>query len=437
MKKKILITIICIILLIPFFGGITFASNLISITNWSLDEVYSVHYGEGENVDYSLDKLMQIYKSSGPEYKKIELTYQLNDLYLLQLDTQLSSQNSTIDMYRQLINQNETLIASYQNEMAELVEGSEEWITVATNMNECSMNLNMYRAYVNESVALKADVYVQRENYKFVQANDELLRTQEQKKQISELKERCLYLIVLKENYNLLDSSVEYNNLLYKINKANLNQGRATQVDVDYQYAELLIANNERESVLANYNNLYKYILRMVDINEDLSAEIIIDVKSLRPQNIIKYSTAESSFEKNDINAKQLLKNISIIDGKIEILDDVYEAESGMIKIEKKNREIAKVELDTWLLERSISFYNLYADYEKKYDAVNIQEEKAAAQHKKYTVARNKCNLGLISRIELQEAKLQLRQCELDTWVAFRDYVRAFNALQLAMVGKI
>lgn len=435
MKLKTLIAIICIVLLVSLSGGTIFAANLLPITDWSLNEVYSIDYGEGKKAEYTLDGIIQIYKTSGPEYRKIELAYQLNNLNLMRLDAELSAQNANQEKYRQLINQNEILIELYQKEMETLTEGSGEWVTVATSMDACSLDLSMYQAYLADSIALKADIYVQSENYKFVQANEELLREQEQKKLVADFKEKCLSLIILKENYNLADNSVEYNNILYQINKANLDQGRATQIDVDYQDAELLVAKNERESVLSSYNNLYKHILRIIDINENLSAEITIDIKNIRPQNIIKHSAAESSFEKNDIKAKQLIKNVSIIDGKIDILDDVYEAESSIIKIEEKNREIAKAELDTWLIERSINFNNLYSEYETKYDAVKIQEKKAAAQQKKYIVARNKYNLGLISKIELQEAELRFRQSELDAWKALYNYVRALDAVELAMLG--
>lgn len=126
-----------------------------------------------------------------------------------------------------------------------------------------------------------------------------------------------------------------------------------------------------------------------------------------------------------------------IIDGKIDILSNVYGCEYPELDIEKKKKEIAELELDTYLLNRSILFNNLYSDYESKYDVVSIEEKKASAQNKKYTVALNKYNLGLISRIELQEAKLKLRQSELDAWTAFYDYVRAFNTIEIAMLGLI
>ena len=306
MKKKLLTIIMCVLLSVPLIGGIAFAANLVSISNWSMAEVYSVSYGEGKKVKYSLDELIKTYKNSGAEYRKLDLTYQLNDLNSSQLDTQLSSQNEGIYNYTQLINQNEALITTYQNQMTSLEEGSDEWKTLATSMDACYMNLKAYRAYIEEAVAIKADILAQQESYKFIKANAELLSKQEQKKQISVTIERCLSLIVLKEKNNLADSSVEYNNTLLQIQKTNFEKGRATQIDIDYNEAELIYQKNISESISSGYDNLFKYILRTFNISDEQNTEISIDVKGLRPQNKIGYSTVENSFNNNDIKAKQL-----------------------------------------------------------------------------------------------------------------------------------
>lgn len=437
MKQKVLILIICIAVLGPVFGGIAFATNLVSISNWSLNESYLANYGEGQKVNYSLDELIQMYKSSGAEYRKIEPAYQLNDLYLSQLNSQLSAQDNIIDQYRQAISQNEAQIISFQNEMDTYAEGSDEWNTAKGNKDTCLLNLSTYQAYLTEAITQKAEMYTQRETYRFINDNRDVLLIQERKQNISEIKEKCLSLIVLKENIYLADRSLDYNNLLYQINKASLNQGRATQMDVDYQEAELLIANNNRESVLSSYNNLFKYILRMIDINENQNTGIRFDIKALRQRSRIQFETAYSSFKQNDIKKKQLESNILIIDGKIDILDDIYDEQSNILAIENKKKEIAMIELDNWLLDRTITFNNLYSDYESKHDAVDLQEKRAAAQHKKYTVVLNKFNLGLVSRLELEEARLKLRQSQLDTWTAFYEYIKSYNLIELAMLGQV
>lgn len=437
MKKRVLVFIICIVLLISLLGGIAYASDLVSFSNWSLGEKYSVNYGEKEKTAYSLDTLLKMYKNSGAGYRKIQLQYELNDLYFLKLYDQQSSQDYSINQYRELINQNDIQIINYRNEMESFAMGSEEWNATKSKLDTCLMNSISYNSYLDNLLLQKADIYEQYENYKFISNNKEILLMQDYKKQIVEFEENCLYLIVLKENKNLADSSVEYSNLLYQINKTNLSQGRATKMDIDYQEAELLTAEGKRDSVLLCYNSLFKNIIRSVGINDNNSVEIQFDIETYRQQILIEYETAENSFIKNDIQKKQLDNNILIIDGKIDILSNVYGCEYPELDIEKKKKEIAELELDTYLLNRSILFNNLYSDYESKYDVVSIEEKKASAQNKKYTVALNKYNLGLISSIELQEAKLKLRQSELDAWTAFYDYVRAFNTIEIAMLGLI
>lgn len=437
MKKKALIAVICIAVLIPLSGIIAFAANLVSISNWSLSESYLVNYGEGKKINYSMDEIIQMYKNSGAEYRKIEAAYQLNALYLTQLDNQLSAQDGIINQYRHSISQYEAQINYYQSLMDSYSEDSDEWKEAKNHRDTCLSNLNTYQSYLTEAITQKAEIYVQRENYLFINNNKDILRIQDQKKTISEFKEKCLYLIVLKENYNLASSSVDYNSLLYQINRASFYQGRATQMDVDYHEAELLIANNNRELVLSSYNNLFKYILRMVNISENQNTGIRFDIKALRQLNRIQFETAYNSFQQNDIKKKQLESNILIVDGKIDILDDIYDEQSNILAIEKKKKEIALFELDNWLLDRTITFNNLYSDYESKYDDVNLQEKKAAAQQKKYTVVLNKFNLGLVSRIELEEARLKLRQSELDAWTAFYEYIKAYNRIELAILGLV
>lgn len=437
MKHKVLIAVISIAVLVPLLGGIAFATNLVAISDWNLGESYLVNYGNGKNTNYSMDELIQMYKSSGVEYKRIEAAYQLNDLYLARLDSQFSAQDSIINQYRQSINQYEAQIDYYQSLMDSYPEDSDEWKEAKNHRDTCLSNLNTYQSYLTEAITQKAEIYVQRENYLFINNNKDILRIQDQKKTVSEFKEKCLYLIVLKENYNLASSSVDYNNLLYQINKANFNQGRSTRIDVDYQEAELLIANNNSESVLSSYNNLFKHILRMIEINKSQKTGIRFDIKSMRHLTLINYETAYNSFKQNDIKTKQMESNISVLNGKIDILNDVYEEHSNILAIESTKKEIAEVELEKWLIDRIISFNNLYSDYEAKYDAVNLQEKKAAAQHKKYTVTLNKFNLGMISRIELEEARLKLRQSELDAWLAFYEYAKAYNTIELAMMGSV
>ena len=88
-----------------------------------------------------------------------------------------------------------------------------------------------------------------------------------------------------------------------------------------------------------------------------------------------------------------------------------------------------------WLLERDELLRNIYSDYENKYYDVKYKEKAAEAQYKKYLVALNKYNLGLISRIEYLEEKLKFSQYEMDVYMALYEYYRSLNRIDLAMSG--
>lgn len=437
MKKKIIAIIICFALIIPLLGGIAYATNLIPIGNWSLSNTYQIEYGTGSKTEYSLNGFIQLYKKSSPEYKKIDLAYQLNDLYLAQLDMQLSIQDDSINMYRQLLRQNEDQTEVYRNTMAALEEGSDEWNIVKSNLDECLLNISTYRLYLEDAIIQKAEVFTQRENYQFINRNIELLRKQEQTYQTGSFMEKCIYLMILQENYHLASASVDYNLTLYQIQRASLEQGRATQIDVDYQQSSLLIAHNLKDSILSRYNSIFKDVLRRADISDNQSTRIRVSINDIRQQSLIDFETLKSSFISNDTKEKQLTENISIIEEKINILKQVYDESSDILILENKKKEIALMEHDSWLLDRLVLLNNIYSEYETKYKAVNYQEIKASAQYKKHNALLNKFNLGLISKIELQEARLQLMQSELDAWTAFYEYVQAKNTVELAMFGRV
>lgn len=74
------------------------------------------------------------------------------------------------------------------------------------------------------------------------------------------------------------------------------NPEYAPQIDVHYHEAEFQIANSNRESVLSSYNNLFKHILRIVNISANKNTGIRFDIKSLRQLKLISFESAYNSF---------------------------------------------------------------------------------------------------------------------------------------------
>ena len=89
---------------------------------------------------------------------------------------------------------------------------------------------------------------------------------------------------------------IDYYSLLYQISRESFNHGRSAQIDVHYHEAEFQIANSNRESVLSSYNNLFKHILRIVNISANKNTGIRFDIKSLRQLKLISFESAYNSF---------------------------------------------------------------------------------------------------------------------------------------------
>ena len=436
MKKKIIL--ILIILLIPLFGGISSAVNLVSIGDWSLSDKYSVYYGGNEQrLDLSVDEVIQYYKKNSPEYKKIDLTHELNSLYFSSLEQQLNGIDNAIIQNKKLIEENRSMLEDYQKELELYEEGSAEWQTIVNNMETCALNIATYENLLIDYTTQKAELYTQYENYRFLNDYAELLFILDQSRLLNNIKEKCFSLIVLKENLDSVDDNISYNNVILQIHKENFKHGRSTESDIQLQDSLLELSRNQKDLYKTTYNNTFKDILRNIGFNEDQNIKISFDIKTLRSLVCKEFDIVKSSFYANDIKEKQLKNNIAILDGKIKILNEIYPPNSQVLELESKNREIAILEHHKWLLERDELLRNIYSDYENKYYDVKYKEKAAEAQYKKYLVALNKYNLGLISRIEYLEEKLKFNQYEMDVYMALYEYYRSLNRVDLAMLGLI
>ena len=194
---------------------------------------------------------------------------------------------------------------------------------------------------------------------------------------------------------------------------------------------------NDLEAAENNYKNAFISVLRAAGISESQDMRISINIEDLRPHSIIAYETVENSFIANDMKEKQLADNISIQDGKIDILNDYLPTNSVDISLDMKQKDLATLEHQKWMLDRKTQLQSIYSAYEQAFRQVDISEQIAEAQYQKYHVAMNKYNLGLISRTDLQKALVQFSQSRFDAWNAFYEYVKAYNAIEEAINGAL
>ena len=242
------IILILIILLIPLFGGISSAVNLGFNWRLSLSDKYSVYYGGNEQrLDLSVDEVIQYYKKNSPEYKKIDLTHELNSLYFSSLEQQLNGIDDAIIQNKKLIEENRSMLENYQKELELYEEGSAEWQTIVNNMETCALNIATYENLLIDYTTQKAELYTQYENYRFLNDYADLLFILDQRRLLNNIKEKCFSLIVLKENLDSVDDNLSYNNVILQIHKENFKHGRSTELDIQLQDSLLELSRNQKD----------------------------------------------------------------------------------------------------------------------------------------------------------------------------------------------
>ena len=435
MKRRVTIGIILTIFILATIGVVAYSATLYPISDWGLGDNYSVSYGSGVSASYTMNGLLQQYINNSPAYKSIDQSFSINQTQCDMDDLLLQSCNESIQTYNDLIDQYQNLSDDYQSQADAAEPGSDEQLQAQQNLDSCLLSIQTYQSQLIDAVKQKAEVYSQLQSDSFIKDNAQLIKTQQQNKQRNSYLEACISLITLEAQKSLMEDSANYSGILYSIERTNLSNGRSTQIDVDYADAEYQLQNGQRDAADNSYEDTFRSVLREAGINESQDTQITINIANLRPHSIITYETVENSFIANDMKEKQLADNISIQDGKIDILNDYLPADSVDISLETKQKDLATLEHDKWLLDRKTQLQSIYSTYEQAFRQVDISEQIAEAQYQKYHVALNKYNLGLISRVDLQKALVQFSQSRYDAWNTFYRYVQTYNAIEEAING--
>lgn len=406
MKRRTIVIIILTVFMLTAAGIAAYGKAAYSISNWSLGDSYSVSFGSGVNASYTMGGLLQQYIGNSPSYKSINQSFSINQIQCDRDDLILQGCNDSIQTYNDLIDEYPELADTYQSQLI-------------------------------NAVKQKAEAYSQLQSDSFIKDNAQLIKTQQQNKQRNSYIESCIALITLEAQKSLMKDSADYTGILYNIERINLSSGRSTQIDADYADAEYQLQMEQKAAADNKYEDAFKTILREAGISELQDTHIEINIENLRPHSIIPYGIVESSFIINDMKEKQLADNISIEEGKIDILNDYLSEDSVDIKLEMKQKDLAVLEHDKWLLDRKTQLQSIYSSYEQAFGQVDISEQIAEAQYKKYNAALNKYNLGLISKADLQKALVQFSQSKFDAWNAFYVYVKAYNDIEEAVNGAL
>jgi hypothetical protein len=358
-----------------------------------------------------------------------------NDLLYQQYSLEFDSTNEDISDTRKLIEQNNSLALSYQNE-ADTSTGSKRDEAVR-NVQQCLLNSEAYQKELADLIAQKAELYVQKESCLFIYNNGDKLRNINRISQITDFRDNIYKTKVLNENYLLQKTLVQYAGLQVKAEDTNKSKGMSFQTDVDYYNADVDYYTNQQEFYNLQANENLESLLDNSDVDITKSTIITVRTADLRSQPLKIYSDVEKNSFLNDYKSMQLGDKIRILDGKISILKEYYPDSSIKVKLAQNEKKQAELEGRKWFVQRKTLIKDYYAEYSSKYNEIGINEKKAKAFYQKYIILLNKYNYGIATELSVKEAEVNYKKAAQEAWNSMYDYSEALGKVEKAISGSI
>ncbi len=439
-KRKIFAQLLLICFLIFFINSSEAAeitnANIIKLDSWDLEDTYRISYGEGKFTTYDYSDFQELYNKNNVDEQINELSLENNNLQYQQYCLQYDSICDSITEYKQLVAKYNALAKAYEDEMNASVGAQKE--TAQQNMEKSLLTAKTYEVELASAVFKKAEIYVNRENSRFIINKGVTLRNQQFVSQITNLRNSVYELKMLDEKYDLQVAYAEYAKLKENEQSINKSKDMAFQADVDFYSSDYDYYTNEQQLVKRQYDNQFEQLLSNSGISAVSQGTVIkINIDSLRGIPLISYETLESSNKLTDIKELQLDDKHRIIDGKIEILKEYYSETSNEVKLAQNEKIQISMEYNKWAVRRKNILKNAHALYRSKYYEIAINEKKTKALHNKYIILLNKYNFGLTDKITVKEAELNYMQNKFKLWSTIYEFSNAYSNIEKYISGNI
>lgn len=439
LKKKILSKIVLVCICVMLMNSSTAADltnqNVIKLGNWSLENAFSLCYGEGKTTTYTYSDIQKLYNASCINKQINELVLENNDLQFQQYNLQYESICDSITEYKQLVSQYTDLAKNYETEMN--TSTGDEKDKAQQNMQNNILLAKTYEAELASAILKKAEIYVNRENCLFIKNNTTILKNQQYVSQKIDLRNSIYELKLLREKYDLQGTYAEYAKLQENEQSINKSKDMAFQVDVDIFSSDYDYYINQQDLVKNQFDNQFEQLLSNAGISTKEGVVINNkDIKSIQDEPFISYEALEDS-NLNDIKKMQLKDKYRIIDGKIEILKEHYSDTSNEVKLAQNEKTQLSLEYNNWITQRKNILKYSHLLYRSKYNEISINERKARAEHDKYIILLNKFNFGLIDKLTVKKAELSYMQSNFNLWNTIYEFAITYSNIEKCLSGKI
>lgn len=439
-KRKIFAQVLLICFLVFFINSSEAAeianTKIIKLDGWSLEDTYRISYGEGKFTTYDYSDFQELYNKNSFDEQINKLSLENNNLQYQQYCHQYDNIEGRIAEYKQLVAKYKALAKNYEDEMNSSEGAQKE--TAQQNMEQSLLTAKTYESELASAVLQKAEIYVNRENSRFIINNEVTLRNQQYVSQTTNLRNSVYELKMLDEKYDLQGVYAEYAKLKENEQSINKSKDMAFQADVDFYSSDYDYYTNEQQLVKRQYDNQFEQLLSNSGRSAVSQGTVIkININSLRGIPLVSFETLESSIKLTDTKDMQLDDKHRIIDGKINILKEYYSETSNEVKQAQNEKLQISMEHNKWAIKRMNIIKNAHALYRSKYYEIAINEKKTKALHDKYIILLNKYNFGLTDKITVKEAELNYMQNKFNLWNTIHEFSNAYSIIEKYISGNI
>jgi hypothetical protein len=430
-RVLLIVLIFCLFSTNICFGEI----QIVQTGNWSLENYFEIRYGLENLKAYTYGEIQKSYIANDPETKTNELNFQTNDLEYRRYTLQFNSISDSIARYRELADQYRTLAKKYQDEMNASAGAQKE--AAMKDMQQNLLNSQTYEAELADAVTKKAEIYVQKENCKFIIDNSETLKKQQKTIQLSQFRNTVYQIKLLDENYNQQGVLADYAKLQEETQKINMVKDMAFQADIDLYNADYCYYIGQQDLLKQQIDNEFEKLLDTAALSTTQGAIMTTDIRDIRTPNPIEYSYVENNSILNDTKKKQLDDKLRILDGKLTILKEYYSDNSSQVQELLNEKALTTLEISKWTIQRKNILKNSYSVYKSKFNEIGINAQKAKALYDSQIVLLNKYNYGLASKISEKEAEVKYIQSDFALWSTIFDYAAALSKIENCISGRI
>lgn len=401
---------------------------IVLVLNLSLSPVFAGN--QPQNVILTLDEFKELALENSRTIKTLEQT--IREVEYNTYITYNSYESAKYGGYHNSLYQQTQLaqlIASKEAELAQLEEGTNEYIELKNEVAILQMQAMQNKTAIGSS--LSASKQTKKAWEEAEEALDDTKRAFEDfKKQLGYTIEN-LYTGTLKLQNQINALEMKYQQLmkLLNIERVKMDLGMTSDVAVD----KLAVQTSDLGKTIKELKTTLK--INKWRINDMIGRELDskLQLVGFQVEYPIPVGNAEPVIEK-------ALENIASIPQKeddIEDMKDELEDLDGSNEKEVKRAEIKKAELALEDTKQNIrtTVKNLVADLDAKAKAYQLAEISLKTAQKTYEWDKKKFELGMISEIQMQASELAYQEALNNKVAAGYDYFLAKHAVELAEQG--